>query len=145
VHTVSATSAIIAVATLGVVWLVVQYLRYARHLTHEERMRALEAGLPSLSRGPGDAERRYVRNASVIALCLGVVFPGAAVSAAAWITNEGYLGHQGQVIAVWCSVGAACLASVICSAVVMLCAAAVTVRSGRPSGTQAGADGDRSP
>jgi ABC-type Fe3+ transport system permease subunit len=140
VTTLLAIVTLITIATLGVVWLVVWHLRYCRHLTHEERMRALDAGQPSLPHEPGESERRYVRNASVIAFSLGMVFPLAAVCAAAWITNEGYLERQGQVIAVWCSVGAACLASVICSAVVMLCAAVVTIRSGQPHRKQPDAE-----
>lgn len=137
-----AISALISIATVGVVWLVVRHLSHCRHLTHEERMRALEAGQPSLPQEPGESERRYVRNASVIAFFLGAAFPVAAVCAAAWTTNEGYLERQGQVIAVWCSVGAACLASVICSAVVMLCAAVVTIRSGQRLPKEADADQD---
>jgi hypothetical protein len=105
-------------------------------------MRALDAGQPSLPQEPGEPERRYVRSASLIAFCLGAAFPVAAVCAAAWITNGGYLERQGQVIAVWCSVGAACLASVICSAVVMICAAVVTIRSGQPLHKEADTDQD---
>jgi len=122
----TAIFALVVIVTLSIVWLVLRHLRYCRDLTHAERMQALTAG-QMLVPETVEPERRYLRNASLVAFCLGAIVPVVALWAAAWISHEG-LNPPGQIIAVWCSIGATCLASVICSAVVMLCAAVVTMR-----------------
>jgi len=67
---------------------------------------------------PTQLDKKFQENSCSISMFL-VTFPMVAVSVAAWITSEGQLQHLGYLLAVWCSVAAASMTSVICAAVVI--------------------------
>ena len=97
---------------------VLRHLRFQRELTHKERMKAAEVGQSMHQLDPTKLDKQFQDNSNGVAAFL-IIFPIVAVSVAAWITSEGQLQHLGHLLAVWCSVAAASMTSVICAAVVI--------------------------
>ena len=114
---------------------ILHHVRLWRELAHKERMKAADVGQPMHQEDPTKLDKQSLYNSYWIAFWLGGGFPIAAVGAAAWITSAGHLQHLGYLLAVWCSVAAANMTSVICAAVVIL-------GSGRKGRGQRGAGSD---
>ena len=98
---------------------ILHHVRLWRELAHKERMKAADVGQPMHQEDPAKLDKQFLYNSYWIAFWLGGGFPIAAVGAAAWITSAGHLQHLGYLLAVWCSVAAANMTSVICAVIVI--------------------------
>ena len=97
---------------------VLRHARLRRELTHKERIKAAEVGQPMHEGDPTKLDKQFQVHCNGISFFL-VVVPIVAVSVAAWITTTGQLQHLGYLLAVWCSVAAVSMTSVICATVVI--------------------------
>ena len=99
--------------------MVLRFLRVRCEMFHAERMKALESGLPAPSPGTSDHSPKCTSSAVGVAFWMGGVFPLGAIWAAAWATSAEEFG-LGHVLTVWIAASLACVAAVICAAVIMI-------------------------
>ncbi|MGO8746857.1 MAG: hypothetical protein ACLQNE_12785 [Thermoguttaceae bacterium] len=107
---------IAACAALG---MVLRFLRLRCQLSHIERMKALESGIPAPTSGTPDHSPTLFSGAVRVAFWMGGVFPLGAIWAAAWATSaqERGLGH---VLTAWIAALLACVAAVVCATVILI-------------------------
>ncbi len=106
-----------------VVTIVVLSLRHARavrELSHAERIRAIEAGLPWEEPESAQAGAKFMHNAFWISFWVVVTVPGAAFSAASAVTKEFHVDQLAIGIAAWSAAALASVAAVVCATTLMV-------------------------
>jgi uncharacterized membrane protein len=104
---------------LSFIVLLFRHLRSSRQLTHTERMRSLEAGIPLEAPEEAKAQAQFIHNAFWISFWLVVSVPAAAFSAASAGTKS-VNGSIGLSIVIWIVAAVASVAAVVCATVLML-------------------------
>ncbi|MBS0260916.1 MAG: hypothetical protein JSS02_03085 [Planctomycetes bacterium] len=109
----------VLLVTMTFLVLLFRYLSAARQLTHAERMRSLEAGLPMQAPEEAKIQAKFLYNAFWISFWLVVAVPAAAFSAVSFgakPANE----SVALSIVIWSGATLASIAAVVCATVLML-------------------------
>jgi hypothetical protein len=117
-----AVGAVLLVSIGALVWMLMRHSRKNRELLHMERMKALEMGQPAGLSEPDKLQEKYAYNAFWIAFWVGAGVPAAAVWAAAYATTQPNGQEMAIAIAIWSSVTAVSIPSVVCATVLMVSA-----------------------
>ncbi len=107
------------IAACTALGMVLRFLRLRCQLSHIERMKALESGIPAPGSSPSEHAPTLSSSAVRVAFWMGGVFPLGAIWAAAWATSaeERGLGH---VLTAWIAALLACVAAVVCATVILI-------------------------
>lgn len=115
---VGAGLAVAALIVLGML-LIFRHSQADRKLTHTERMRSLEAGIPLEPTDAAKTQAKFLHNAFWISFWLVTAVPSAAFTAATTATQE-MNRSLALAIVIWSGAAAASVAAVICATVLMI-------------------------
>ena len=127
---------LIAVVAIVVGRMVLRHLHYERATLHEERIRALEAGIPPNMVEPSKEQGKFLYHAYWISFWMGGVVPIVSVCSAAFAVSEAGIKELATLLAIYSGAGGVGIAGVGGATLVMLAASRRWPFGNRQQGTQ---------